>query len=253
MRRAIFITARMASTRLPQKASLVVYGDTTLIEHVIKRAKASLKNECIILCTTNRSEDSLLCDVAEQHNINVFRGSTEDKLQRWLEATKEYEIDFFTTMDGDDPFCIPEFLDNSLDQIVNNCVDFIDRPDIISGLFTYTIATKALQKVCEIKDSTNTEMMWTYFKDTGLFKLQTLDNVSLNFLRNDIRLTLDYLEDYKLFKILFESIPGDENIDVIKVIRFLDENPQLKKINLFRQSEFLENQKNNTTLKLKMP
>ena len=40
-----------------------------------------------------------------------------------------------------------------------------------------------------IKDTNDTEMMWVYFTDTGLFNVQELENVPEVYKRDDIRMT----------------------------------------------------------------
>ena len=251
MSSAILITARINSTRLPKKALLTLYGKTTLIEHIIMRAKQSLNSDEIILCTTLQEEDKELCEIADSMKILHYRGSTEDKLNRWLGAVNQYQIDHVVTMDGDDPFCMPDLVDLAFTQLENGNGDFIEKTGIISGLFTYAFRTTALKKVCEIKDSENTEMMWTYFKDTGLFNIEELKQVSNVLIRSDQRLTLDYEEDLFLFRKIFSMIPGEYNIEVTKVIELLAKSPDLNRINYFRQNEFLTNQSKKTVLSLK--
>lgn len=251
MSRAILITARVNSTRLPKKALLKLYGATSLIEHIIMRAKLSLNSDEIILCTTLQEEDKKLCEIADTLEIRHYRGSTEDKLNRWLGAVTKYQIDYVATMDGDDPFCMPNLVDSAFTQLENGTGDFIEKTGIVSGLFTYAFRSTALEKVCEIKDSENTEMMWTYFKDTGLFNIEELKEVSNELIRSDQRLTLDYEEDLFLFRKIFSIIPGEHNIDATKVIELLAKNPDLNQINYFRQNEFLTNQFNKTILSLK--
>ena len=53
--KAIFITVRTGSTRLPQKALLKIHDHST-IEHLIKRVKRSKLADIIVLCTTNLPE-----------------------------------------------------------------------------------------------------------------------------------------------------------------------------------------------------
>jgi spore coat polysaccharide biosynthesis protein SpsF len=64
MKKAILITVRTASTRLPKKALLKINGKTT-IEHLIERMKRSKLADIIILCTTKLPEDDILCDIAD--------------------------------------------------------------------------------------------------------------------------------------------------------------------------------------------
>jgi len=247
----VLITVRSGSTRLPGKAVIPIYRDVPLLEHIINRAKKSKLADEIIVCTTILEEDDKIFKIAEKCGVLLFRGSVDDKLERWNNAVEKYQIECFATMDGDDPLCVPELIDKSLKQIISENVDFIESTEVVTGLFTYAIKSSALKKVCELKDSSKTEMMWTYFKDTGFFKMQQLKDIPVKLKRNDIRLTLDYPEDLELFRIIFSKISGEENIDIDSVIDLLNDNVEIRDINFHRQSEFLANQQANTILKLK--
>ena len=145
--KAIFITVRTGSKRLANKCLLKINGIPT-IEHLIKRVKKSKKTDLIILCTTNNKEDDILCDIALANNINYYRGSSKDKLERWNGACNKYQVNFFVTADGDDLFCDPELIDlafNQYDQS-NGGIDFIKSNDVICGSFTYAINQMHLEK-----------------------------------------------------------------------------------------------------------
>ena len=97
-------------------------------------------------------------EIAESKKIKFFRGSEKDKLERWNKACIKFDVDFFVTADGDDLFCEPKFIDKAFNQFLdNNEIDFIHCPGIICGSFTYGIKSKALKKVCEIKNTDDTE------------------------------------------------------------------------------------------------
>src|SRR6516164_6828319 len=171
MKSAIFITVRSDSSRLPNKAMLPILGKPT-IEMVILRAKQVNNVDAIIVCTTNRPIDDEIVQIAEKCGILHYRGSLDDKLERWLGAATNFGIDCFVTMDGDDLLCDPELMEAGLKQLTSSSVDFVEAPPgLICGSFTYGIRTVALEKVCSIKDTSDTEMMWVYFKDTGLFEV----------------------------------------------------------------------------------
>jgi len=249
-KKAIFITVRKGSTRLPNKSLLKINNRYT-IEYVIENAKKSQLAKDIILCTTTRKEDDVLCDIAERNNIKYFRGSVEDKLDRWNSACKKFSIDFFVTADGDDLFCDPNLIDLAFSQYSNNDeIDFIKSDDVICGTFTYGIKAKALEKVCKIKKTNDTEMMWVYFTDTGLFNVSSLENVDPMFCRNDIRMTLDYNDDFKFFKNIIEYF-GNKSYTLKEIIEYIDKNPYVKNINFHRHEEWAKNQKNKTKLVLK--
>jgi spore coat polysaccharide biosynthesis protein SpsF (cytidylyltransferase family) len=249
--KAIFITVRTQSTRLPNKALETIYSDVSVIQHIINRAKLSKLADEIILCTTVNVEDLVLTEIAEKNAIKFFQGPAIDKLERWNQATNKFNIEFFVTMDGDDPLCDPLLVDYAFEQQSKLNLDFIYSDDVIPGLFTYGIKSSALHKVCEIKDSQDTEMMWTYFRDSGIFKIGPLLRIPEAMCKKDIRLTLDYPEDLILFKRIFEHFRTKEKINTLEVINFLLSRPELVAINWFRNSQFLQNQKIHTKLVLK--
>lgn len=250
MNKAIFVTVRTGSSRLPKKALLEINGRTT-IELVIDRAKRSSKAQIIILCTTKLKNDDVFCQIAQKNGIAFFRGSAEDKLMRWKGAAEKFEVEFFVTADGDDLLCDPELVDLAFEQYDRSGADFIEGKNIPCGGFTYGIKVSALNKVCEIKDSTDTEMMWVYFTDTGLFKTETLGNIPEILQRPEIRITLDYEDDLKFFTVIFEHFKDEPNFLLRDVIVFLDKNPGVIKINQYLQERFLNNQKSKTKLMLK--
>ena len=252
MRKAIFITVRSDSSRLPNKALLKILGRPT-IELIISRAKQVKGVDDIVLCTTERSVDDSIVDIAVKNGIKYFRGDLEDKLMRWLGACKKYNVDFFVTMDGDVLLCDPFLIELAIKQMQVNEVDFIEAPKgLICGSFTYCIKFSALEHVCKIKDTNDTEMMWVYFKDTNLFKVEELkveDNV---FFDKNIRLTLDYVEDFEFFKKIFEHYNAFNNEVPLKdIVGYLHENSSIIQINSFRQQDYLNNQKRKTKLILK--
>jgi spore coat polysaccharide biosynthesis protein SpsF len=252
MNNAIFITVRTASTRLPQKC-LLPFGSARTIEFLIRRLKRSHLADGIILCTTENREDDILCEIASHEGIGCFRGSERDKLARWNGAAAEFGVDFFVTADGDDLFCEAELIDFCFAQHRETDADFIEQEGLICGCFTYGIKTAALRKVCEIKDSPDTEMMWVYFKDTGLFRCETLRNAPDVFKRPEIRMTLDYPDDLKFFKVCAEHFWAQRRDDFTlrDIVAFLDANPSVIAINQYLQEAFLANQKAKTTLMLK--
>jgi len=252
MKKAVFITVRTDSSRLPNKALKHILGRPT-IELVILRAKKVRTADQIVLCTTERPVDDEIVEIAKRCGISYYRGSMEDKLARWLGAAEKFGVDFFATFDGDDLLCEPELIEWGLEQMEAEGLDFMKAPkDLICGSYTNCIRVSALKKVCEIKDTDDTEMMWVYFEDTGLFKTGELKVRDKIFLDPSIRLTLDYTEDFEFFKNIIEHFADRENGTSLRdVIKYLDANPEVKKINYFRQQDYLANQKKKTKLVIK--
>ncbi len=247
----VFITCRNGSKRLPGKCNLEFTKNTSYIEYIFKRT-SQIKTKCkIILCTTKNKSDLNLVKMAKKFKICTFRGDTLDKLNRWKHAAKKFKINFFVTIDGDDPLFDPDLIDKAFKQYIKNKPDFIEGKKLICGLFTYGIATKALKKVCKIKNTNKTEMMSIYFTKTGLFNCEQLKNVNKKFFRQDIRLTLDYPEDHLFFKTLISNFNKKKFLSTLEIISILNKNPMILKINKHKINEWKNNQLKNTKLILK--
>jgi spore coat polysaccharide biosynthesis protein SpsF len=252
MKSGLFITVRSDSSRLPNKALMTILGKPT-IEMVVLRAKKVRNVDRVVVCTTERIIDDAIVEIAQRNGVDFYRGNLEDKLVRWLGAAHTFELDFFITMDGDDLLCDPELIDIGINQMREEGTDFIEAPEgLICGSFTYGIRTRALEKVCSIKGTTDTEMMWVYFKDTGLFKVSTLKVDDPVFYDSNIRMTLDYEEDFAFFKAIFEHFKCVDNDTPLRdVVLFLKEHPENILLNAFRHRDWASNQQKKTKLILK--
>lgn len=249
---ACFITVRTGSTRLPNKWDLRI-GRRRMIEHIIDRTTLVKNADQIVLCTSTDPGDDILEKIAHDNNIKCFRGSLEDKLVRWRDAARKFGVDYIVTVDGDDPFFGVELVESAINQMKNEPCDFIKLPQgLVCGGAEFCFSVSALEKVCEIKDTSDTEMMWVYFLDTGLFKIGELKVDDSTYFSDKVRLTLDYIEDFNFFKRVFEEFNTDYNdISLRQIMELAKRQPEIPAINYFRQQEFLDNQKKKTKLVLK--
>lgn len=234
--RAIFVTVRTGSKRLPHKAMRRILR-RPCIELLIERMKRVQSADMIVLCTTELQEDNRLCRIAQQSGIKYFRGSEDDKLVRWRDAAKHFDIDFFVTADGDDLLCDPALVETAFIQYNRTKPDLIESKTTPCGAFTYGIKTEALNKICENKKSQKTEMIRDYFNG---FKVEQLTPIFPSLKRPEIRMTLDYPDDLEFFRIIFNNL--DEPFLLEEVIMFLDKNPWIMKINGHLQKDYLMNQ-----------
>lgn len=248
------ITVRTSSSRLPQKALLKIKGRTT-IEHLIDRSKLIRGINSLVLCTSTEREDAKLQNIALKNEIKCFRGSLTDKLERWNGAVKKYNADYFVTIDGDDLFADPHLIDLAITQMRMDPCDFINIPkDLVCGGAEFCISAKALDTVCKMKNTVETEMMWVYFTRTRRFKVKDLIVKDSIYHNKKIRMTLDYPEDLAFFKAIFNELGIRKNTTpLIDILLLIEKKPELATINYFRQEQFLKNQRKKTRISLKEP
>ena len=112
-----FITVRCGSSRLPSKC-LKEFGKYSVIEHVIERCRQYGIEP--IICTTNSEDDDVLIEISKLHKAKYFRGPEKNKLRRWYECAINNNIDYFHTVDADDPFFCGELIKKSIKLIDGN-------------------------------------------------------------------------------------------------------------------------------------
>tara|TARA_B100001248_G_scaffold259872_1_gene246821 strand:+ start:148 stop:891 length:744 start_codon:yes stop_codon:yes gene_type:complete len=236
---SIFISVRTNSTRLPNKAILNLCGKPS-IQYLIENLKNSKLASQIVLCTTTKKEDDVLCDIAEFNGIQFFRGSEHDKLLRWLGACEFYGIDFFVNVDGDDLFFDFGLADLCLSQSQN--VDFIDGKGLYNDV--YGIRTESLKTVCEIKNCDDTEFIRPHFLDPKKnFVVSKVKNVPFKYKKKNIRMTLDYNEDFLFFESVIQNLNSKKTkITFDAILNLLNEKPELIDLNWFREKEWKDNQ-----------
>lgn len=249
MKSAIFITVRMKSSRLPRKALLEIKGKP-VIEHLIDRLKLTKSPDLIVLCTSTHPEDAVLVDVARKNRIESFRGSEDDKLDRYLKAALQYCLDFIVVTHGDNIFYEPEIIDKVIKLYSKTKADYIDCRELPLGTTPQGIKFEALKKVCQIKAEKDTEVWGGYFTDTGLFMVEYL-KVPAELRHPEIRMTLDYPEDYEFFKGIFDRLYSPGKVFSLRdVVSLLIGNPELMNINKKAQAAYLEHLKRSAPVRL---
>ncbi len=205
-----------------------------MIQH-LKQAKVS---KTFVLCTTDRPEDAVLADLAKKNGIQWFRGSSEDILARLNGAAEEFQVDFIVNVEGDDVFCDPIYADRTMDLYMKTGADFIRWTGLPLGASPLGITAKALAKVCMLKETSNTDTGWgSFFTDSGMFKVETIEETDSFFHHPEIRMTMDYPEDYHFFTAVYEKLKRAD-FTLRDVMRVLGEDPSIVELNKHLQEEY---------------
>lgn len=227
----IIIQARMGSTRLEGKVLKELYGYPVLW-HVVNRVKKSRYASKIIVATTENEEDDRIYEYCIANNIDVFRGSSEDVLDRYYRCTKEFGCDTVVRITADCPLHDSNVVDRVIEAYLQENCDYASNvlleytyPD---GLDVEVFSFKALEEAWENASlSSEREHVTPYIRKNIKYKKF---NVYADKKYPIYRLTLDCLEDYELIKALYEGI-GKIGFGLDETIDFLNKNPKLLKLN----------------------
>jgi len=101
---------------------------------------------------------------------------------------------------------------------------------IIVIFATYGMKVKALEVVCKIKSIIDTEI-WGYLIDRPeIFDIKTI-KIADKLNKPELRLTLDYDEDYELIRNIYFNVPFKKVLNLYDILDYLDKNPEIAKIN----------------------
>lgn len=230
----VFISVRTASKRLPKKC-LLPFGDGNVLQHVIKRARFFGFDP--IVCTTEKSEDNIIIDIARGEEVKCFRGDEKNKIKRWVDCCDRYNIDKFHTVNADCPFFDKELIEKSMNWLDEKKVDVVYPTKNAAsggGGVDFSFRKDILIKALGFDDSEDTEMVWKFIEKVPGLRFARLKN---NTNPPMVRLTLDYVEDYILLRAV-ERLVGTYASRVLVVDELFRRNPDLYRINWFRNSEW---------------
>jgi spore coat polysaccharide biosynthesis protein SpsF len=216
MKTAVFIPVRLDSTRLPRKALLDIMGKP-VIQHLVERLKLAKSPDMIVICTSTETIDDPLLSVAEASGALLFRGNKADILERYRQAALEHQVDLIINVDGDDILIDPEQVDAVADALGRTGADLIKCEGLPFGAAPLGLRCDALLRLCETKEESDTATGWSMF-----------------FTKQDpeIRMTLDYPEDYEFFTAIFRELyrPG-RPVRLRDAIGLLVSRPDIRAIN----------------------
>ena len=104
------LQARMGSSRLPGKAMKPILG-RPMIYYCFHQLSFSKEIDKVVLATSTLPENDVLAEYAGSLGYDVFRGSEDDVLGRYLLCAKEHQADIIVRITGDEPLIDPFITD----------------------------------------------------------------------------------------------------------------------------------------------
>lgn len=232
----IIIQARLGSTRLPRKILKEFYDGMTLLETVIRNLQRVAGVKIIVATSVNPNNDELELFLNDR-GITVFRGSEDDVLSRFIGAAEANGIDGIVRICSDNPFLDWHGVADLIEKAKNSDADYIgyrinDKPSILThfGFWGEYVSLKALKHVAATADDKTAHEHVTIhiYNHPETYKCEWIECPDFLQGRNDIRLTVDNLEDFenaqKAYSTLYEANPDFGLADVVK---YIDSNVDL--------------------------
>lgn len=242
------VQARTGSTRLPNKMIIPFYNEKSLLEIIISRLKEV--GIPIIVATTVNPHDVLIEKIALSQHVNVFRGSENDVLSRFIEAANQFNVSKIIRVCADNPLLDLEQLVKLKESFKDSNVDYWcfatseNIPTIKThyGFWAEGVTLEALLNVKRYaSDLIYNEHVTNYiYSHPNQFSIH-YDQINPNIENNNLRLTIDTNQDFELIKNIYsELINNSIALTSSEISSYVNKRPEWLHI---MQKEIIQNSK----------
>ena len=229
----IIIQARLSSTRLPGKVLLDLAGKP-MIWHIYKRAESCKHVDKVIIATSTEQSDDKLAEYCEKNNLNIFRGSLNNVLDRFIQILNKEIYKYFVRITGDCPLIHPNLIDSQIEALNKFDGDIVWAPTFGSlyegqGVMSARLLQAIYKKT---KDPRDLEHVGSNYivNNPNEFRIVNF-KIPENLIFKNFRITVDEDKDYELMKMIYESLWEGDVIELKDVLKYLFMNQNIKNIN----------------------
>nr|MBC8276590.1 hypothetical protein [FCB group bacterium] len=222
--------ARMGSTRFPGKVLEDLAGKP-MIGQLLDRLKNVRAVDKLILAISDELTDDPLAKYCLDNEIEYYRGSEDNVLQRYYEAAVLFELDIVIRVCGDSPLTDPEGISNLVDVYADNDTRFVHNRDPEGwpmGTAADLITTDALREALEKSSKPD------HFEHIGTYLVENAEDFGMivvksppELRRPKLDLSVDHPEDLeelrRIFRVFLRN--GPAAIEIREIIQWLDVNP----------------------------
>ena len=206
-----------------------------LLKILIERIKDSKLLDGIIVATTINPRDDIIEQYCKKNNIDVFRGSENDLVERMLFAAKAYDVDIIIEQGVDCPLVDVELIDSTLELYFNNDFDYVttlnNKKIIPDGYFVRVCSTSLLEEVYKhTRDQIKEGELGLFYIENNPETYKVGNFIPRKELHLYCRLTVDEEKDLRLVKLIAENF-NSIKVPMVGIINFLKKNPKLLLIN----------------------
>lgn len=213
----IIVQARNSSTRFPRKLLKKFHQENSLIDIVLNLLKTNFSNLEIVLATSNLECDNIFKSYCEKYDIKFFKGSHENVLKRFVDASSKHLFTHVVRICSDNPFLISTNINQIIELLYSNKEkDYIsfkmsnELPVIKShlGLFGEIVSVSSLNKVLELtyKKKYLENVTEFIYENPAIFDILLVDAPKEVLNRYDLRFTLDDENDFFFLKEFYSNL-----------------------------------------------
>lgn len=230
MRVIATLACRSNSKRLYGKP-LQRLKNLTVLEYIVKNLQNTPGIDGVVLAISEAPGNEVYQRYAIENKIPYVFGDDRDVLKRLIISCQLMEGDTVFRVTTESPFIYLEKLPEALESHVAKKADYTTVANLPDGSSFELISLRALQDSHrEGSDKHRSELCTLYMNENrSKFNFNILQPKESH-KREHYRLTIDFPEDLILCRKIILALGEESYIPFDKLIPFLDENPELRKM-----------------------
>lgn len=204
------IQTRISSSRLPGKVLIKLDKTSTILDYVVDQLSCCKFLDRLIIATTDQPSDDQIVEFSKNRNLDYFRGSTSDVLDRYYQCAKNFSLKNIVRITSDCPLLDPEIVDQVIEKFLSNNFDYvtnklpIESPTCNQGTEVEIFSFTTLEKIWEkSKKPSEREHVTPYiYKNPSEFKILNVEKTS----SGSLRYTIDREKDLELVRFIVSKI-----------------------------------------------
>lgn len=246
MRKVIgVITARIASTRLPGKVLQMMAGKSVFAHHV-ERMKNIKGINGVFLATSKDPLNKQLIEEAERLDCGWYTGAEQDIVDRHIKLCEREGADAVIRVTCDSPIFDIESASRFVDEFKKKHQDFIyvSNMTMIQGTLSELISYNALLEIH--KHYRGAAVSMHIKENMEEFDVSGIE-IDTDLCRPEYRLTIDEAIDIEMIRHVYDSLYKGCPLELHDVYTWLDDNPEIAKMNMHVGIKGCEQQSANLT------
>lgn len=234
-----FLIVRMGSSRLQGKCMMEIFG-RPMIELMVEKINASRMIDKVVITTSSDPSDDLLEEWAHKLNIECYRGSLDNLMDRICNAAKAYDCDTIVELLGDNPLVHSDLIDDVIKFFQEGNYDYAATitkeypvPSSDKKLFSLGVRVQVYSKSAAEQYVNYPEYIGEDRKHPSAYIYDHPETFKLGYFeakgkwafmnRPDLNLAVNYHKNFNLIRSIFEkNYPKDKNFSLKKVYEQLD-------------------------------
>ena len=224
MRTVAVVQARMNSSRLNGKV-LRKIGKETALSILLHRLKNAKSLDDIVVATSKQPENDILENYVIEQGFKVYRGSEADVLGRVVCAAEANSAEVIVRITGDCPLVDSEIVDQVVKKLRQNDLEYVSNT--LPATYPDGLDVEAV-KFSTLKQSIHHSLNKSYREHvTKLIRESDCSKANIEFSEDlsGYRLTLDEVDDLKMFRLLEKQFGPLIHISWREAVNFLKSYP----------------------------